>query len=378
MYRKAKILSQKIVRSIFSGESLISENPEEQRLINQLTNEQKRSELWDRFCENDKADAVKYFRKELLRRSRVRSLYHWGWVAAVVVLMISVGSVMVWKFVGTMENNLPVMGQSITPGKMQAQLQLADGSVVWLDRCLPDTILLQAGVMIHTGEQGLNYEANVADQVVQYNTLKIPRGGEYKVILTDGTEVTLNSESELRYPVKFSTGQRRVYCSGEAYFRVAHDENRAFVVESEGMMVEVLGTEFNLNTYNNENMIYTTLVKGRVKVGAVGHEIIIVPGEQALFNRRDQQIMKEVVDVEEVIAWKNGNFVLEEQTLEQIMQQLSRWYDFACFFQSEDLKRLTFKGSVPRYSDFEKVLEMLAGTDEVKFEVKGKTVTVRK
>ena len=206
----------------------------------------------------------------------------------------------------------------------------------------------------------------------------IPRGGEYTLLLADGTKVYLNSVTKLRYPVSFASHERRVYLSGEAYFEVAHDSLHPFIVETEGMSVRVYGTEFNVNTYN-EGIIQTTLVNGKVgiRVPETGEEVFLQPNEMAEFLNSFSSIRVKKVDTFVYTAWKDGKFVFENESIEEIMERLTRWYDIKVFFENESVKNQIFNGVITRFVDVEDVLHLIEGTATVKFGINGNMIIVR-
>ena len=211
------------------------------------------------------------------------------------------------------------------------------------------------------------------------NNLTTPRGGEFKITLEDGTQVWLNAESQLIYPDTFSANERRVILKGEAYFEVVKDEQKPFYVESNGQVVRVYGTEFNVRSYEEDADIYTTLVSGRVSLQSMNGneaELILTPGKQAVFDKRQQSTSVRPVDTQVVTSWRRGMFVFEEQNLEQIMRDLSRWYNFSYEFKDTSLRETVFMGSVPRYGDFNEILEILEKSGGVKFRVKDRVVII--
>lgn len=254
-------------------------------------------------------------------------------------------------------------------------LRLDNGTTVLLDSLKGN--FEEAGVLVKkAGESTLSYSAENLPQHVElaYNTIEIPKGVTFDLILSDGTQVWLNADSKLKYPVTFGNDQREVELEGEGYFKVTRDEQRPFRVVMKKQTVEVLGTEFNVDAYPEEKNMYTTLVNGKVKVDADGQTIVLDPGMQSVVN--DEKVYTRKVNVEEVISWRNGMFVLENHTLEEIMSKLARWYDFTVFYQNASLKEATFKGKIPRYASFESVLDILEKTGEVKFNVKNQSVIV--
>lgn len=211
--------------------------------------------------------------------------------------------------------------------------------------------------------------------------LDVPRGGEFKMLLEDGTEVWLNSASRLYYPAKFGDDMRKVRVEGEAYFAVAADSLCPFYVETDNQLVRVYGTEFNVRHYPEETLVATTLKTGSVAISRadqVGGELFITPGHQAMFDTADSEVSVRSVDAEVVTSWRNGRFVFEHQTLLHIMQDLGRWYDFDYEFTDESLKKEEFMGSIPRYSDFTTAISILEKCGNIRFAVTdGKVIVSR-
>lgn len=213
---------------------------------------------------------------------------------------------------------------------------------------------------------------SVTDTVARELCLDVPRGGEFKVQLEDGTEVWLNSASRLYYPATFSGDTRRVRIEGEAYLSVAADSLRPFLVETDNQLVRVYGTAFNIRNYPEEQGVYTTLEHGKVslrRADDIGGELFLTPGHQAVFNTSDYLVNVRQVNTDVVTSWRKGRFVFEHQTLLRIMQDLSRWYDFDYEFADESLKREEFMGSIPRYSDFTTAISILEKCGGIRFAV---------
>lgn len=206
-----------------------------------------------------------------------------------------------------------------------------------------------------------------------------PRGGEYKVTLSDGSLVYLNSVTRIKYPVVFSRKERKVFLSGEAYFEVAEDPKRPFLVEVGGIEVKVYGTFFNINSFR-EGGVQTVLVKGSVgvKVLASGEESMIEPGQMAEFRQGSMKVEVKEVDVNLYTDWKNGIFRFKNQRLEDILTILSNWYDVDIFYQIPSVKELHFSGYMERYKNFEIILEAITLSTGVQFSIQGKTVVVSK
>lgn len=266
----------------------------------------------------------------------------------------------IWGVRGRVDRVVPVMQvQEIVPGGMKARLILATGGKCGFGHVDIGNCKYLGGWRHDPEKRGvLTYENARKEEVrpmeVMYNTLEVPRGGEYDLVLEDGTRVWLNADSRLKYPVVFPGSERRVMLEGEAYFEVARDTNRPFLVETGVQSLRVLGTAFNVCAYPDEPDIYTTLVHGSVALstGGQGHECVLVPGEQAVCHVHNGSFTVGKVDVSQVAAWKKGLFVFENQNLEQIMLKLARWYNVTVFFRNEAAKTIEFRGNLPKYSNF--------------------------
>lgn len=255
----------------------------------------------------------------------------------------------------------------IRPGETKAVLMLNNG------------VELELGADQEKNQVAIQQIRTVSKKEKILNNLTTPRGGEFKITLEDGTQVWLNAESQLIYPDTFSANERRVILKGEAYFEVVKDEQKPFYVESNGQVVRVYGTEFNVRSYEEDADIYTTLVSGRVSLQSMNGneaELILTPGKQAVFDKRQRSTSVRPVDTQVVTSWRRGMFVFEEQNLEQIMRDLSRWYNFSYEFKDTSLRETVFMGSVPRYGDFNEILEILEKSGGVKFRVKDRVVII--
>lgn len=211
--------------------------------------------------------------------------------------------------------------------------------------------------------------------------LNVPRGGEFKIVLEDSTEVWLNSESQLRYPAKFDDNERRVQVSGEIYFSVYTDSLRPFYVESAGQEIRVYGTTFNVKAYPDEKYMYTTLESGIIslrQLSGEGGELVLSPGNQAVYDPEESTVELKVVKTSVITSWHNGRFVFEEQPLGNIMRDLSRWYNFEYEFADPNLEDIVFMGSIPRYGDFKTSLATLEKCGGVKFDIDDKKIIIRK
>lgn len=309
-----------------------------------------------------------------------RMTLRWS-IAASIILLVGL-------FVGRTINGVRDMHEEqlltksvMQPGTSKAILMMANGEKVVLDQARKLDIQLNERVRVASSGQGIVYEENGKGEVKEeYNKLVTPTGGEYFLTLSDGTRVFLNAASELKYPVEFVGGKRVVDLNGEAYFEVRKDSLRPFIVRVNGAEVTVLGTSFNVNTYGDDGQIYTTLVNGSVRIFSEknGQEEVLTPGMQGVMNIQTGQLTVREVDVEAYVAWREGRFVFRTMTLDLIMRQLQRWYDFELFYQNPELKEYEFRGVIKRDMDLDKVLSVIKATTNVDFDVKGKVITIIK
>lgn len=252
------------------------------------------------------------------------------------------------------------------------------GEVVPLKRDVKEVIV--ADTVLRVTNEGNTLVYSVMQGEVQedtYNVLTVPVGGEFRVILSDGTMVFLNSGSELRYPEAFRDGQREVFLKGEAWFEVAKDSVRPFRVHAGEMDVRVLGTSFNVKAYERMESIATTLVTGSVEVTCNDESFRIVPGEQFEYRKGLKLASVREVDTELYTSWKDGYYKFRQASLEEIMTTLSVWYGLEVFYQNEEAKRLEFTGKVKRYEDVGNLLRKFEQTENVVFNRKGNNVIIQ-
>ncbi|MFD2887264.1 FecR domain-containing protein [Chitinophaga cymbidii] len=274
--------------------------------------------------------------------------------------------------------------QDVAPGGNKAVLTLANGQQIVLDDAQNGQLASQSGITITKASNGqIVYTAgkgNTAQKIPEINTITTPKGGQYQVVLPDGTRVWLNAASSLKYPAMFSGMQRQVELAGEAYFEVAHDRARPFrVISAAGsageQVVEVLGTHFNINAYEDEAGTKTTLLEGAVKVRtASGKDALLKPGQQSTSGGRDLRI--ENVDTDGAVAWKNGYFLFTDEDLAGIMRKVSRWYDVEIEYKENALLTKRFSGTVSRYKNVSQVIKVLELTKAAKFNIEGKKIIV--
>ena len=361
-------------------EDWCKETPQNRNLFEQICQEDLFSKERSVYEKIDDTKALRTFEKHV-RKVSTRGFGRWWKYAAVLLLPILV--VGLWKLVYEVEQ-VPVVTSSVSqiqPGCSRAVLVLDDGRTVFLKEEEEGVISEDKGIMV-TGERDrLVYTSSEGKNVdeLRFNELEIPRGGEYKVRLADGTLVYLNSATRMKYPVKFDEKERKVYLSGEAYFEVAKDPERPFFVEMEGVEVRVYGTSFNVNTHQKGN-VQTVLVKGSigVKVLSSGMESVIRPGQMAEFKQGNTKVDVKDVNVAVYTDWKDGIFRFENQRLEDILAVLSNWYDMNVFYQTVSVKELHFSGYMERYKDVSVILEAITLSTGVTFSIQGKTIIVSK
>ena len=273
-----------------------------------------------------------------------------------------------------------ILKNDIAPGGNKAILTLANGSTIVLDSAQNGTISQQGNAKVVKLDNGkLIYEKdeNANDVAVQYNTITTPRGGQYQLVLADGSKVWLNAASSITFPTAFSGPKREVQITGEAYFEVAHNAKMPFHVKVNHVDVAVLGTHFNINAYNDEGVIKTTLLEGSVKVSDENKSAMIVPGEQALVTDKTDKIdIKKNIDLDEVVAWKNGKFMFQDADIQTIMRQLERWYNITVSYE-QNISNEEFEGVISRNVNISQILGMLEKTGAVKFEIDGKNIIVK-
>ena len=263
----------------------------------------------------------------------------------------------------------------IVPGTFRAQLTLDDGRTVALDSAAFRSIRQLPEATVEVADRVLTYTRSdhAAPAEVKYNTLEIPRGGEYALQLADGSRVWLNAETRLRYPVTFAGTERRVELTGEAYFEVSKDATRPFIVRANGVDVRVLGTSFNVAAYGAE--VVTTLVEGRVAVEAGSERVTLEPDRQAVWDGKQMEVRQ--VDASNYGLWRKGIFYFEDRRLEEILDALARWYGVEVFYVNPETKGMRFTVEIKRYENIDAILRRIAQTERVHFGVSGRTVTVQ-
>ena len=357
-------------------DSWMKEKEEHKQLFDRLRKDTRFAEEYGIFREVDTTRAWETFRvKNGLRRQR--RMTTWIKYAAVIALPLLIAGV--WLlFPRGGERSIPVaQNTKIVKREESPVLEVVGGGKVILEKEKDKMIEAGRGVDVQQSSGMLVYSDSVVSEYVDTNVLRIPKGGEFKLQLADGTRVYLNSATDLRYPVAFTGPERRVYLKGEAYFEVAKDVEHPFIVVTDDVQVRVYGTSFNVNTLGADG-VRTVLVEG--KVGIRGQdsdrEYVLKPNELAFYDRNSRDMKIETVDPDLYTLWRKGIFVFERETLENIMNTLSLWYDMEVFFQSESAKQLHFSGHMKRYEQIEDILHAITDATGVVFTINDRTVCV--
>lgn len=310
---------------------------------------------------------------EIKKRRRLLFLRN---IAASLTLFI-VCSITAYYFLDKQPEAPPILAEEILPGSSRAILVLSDGNQIDLEESGDSAIVGKEGEKIKKTHALLDYQGTETRKEV-FNTIYTPRGGEYSLVLSDGTKVWLNADSQLSYPVKFIGQTRKVNLKGEAYFEVAHNPQAPFIVELKNSSVEALGTSFNIRSYSDEAVTATTLVEGKVKVVIENNQAILEPGNQAIFFDQGETIEVKNVDPQIFTSWKDGLFIFRKMSMNEIFSSLSKWYDFEVVYENPELKALHFSGDLEKYQTITTHLQMIEMTTHIRFEIKGKTVYVKK
>ncbi len=303
--------------------------------------------------------------------------------AALIVLIVSIGGLLYLKEKKSIQPK--VVSHLIESGTSAAVLKIEGKKEIALGKNKNINLKLIEGVNVAADSSNLSYniDKNITKkEKAVIHTLEIPRGGEFFIILSDGTRVWVNSETSLKYPSYFEGNKRAVELDGEAYFEVSKNKNKPFIVHTKGVDIEVLGTGFNVNSYKETKEILTTLIEGRVKVSSKAGEkrqsLYLTPGMQSVYNKETRKSeLRKNVNTDIYTAWKRGFFMFEDERLDDIIVSLSRWYNMEVFFEDKECRDLKFTGEFRRYDDFSYILKFLKLTKKVDVRVKGTAVYIK-
>jgi len=371
-------------RLLYHREELSSEEIE-----NWLSSENNRNLLDEAAMYNRALSSFKYVSAKEKEKERIRlmnklqspgkQLFRWVGYAASILIIASAGLVFYMSSSGNRPEQLSIQ-EKINPGEFKAELVLPDGKKILL-AAKEAYIDSSKGVVVQNDEtNGLVYsknESSTGKSEKTYHTLKVPLGGFYPLLLSDGTKVWLNAGSELKYPVEFNGEVRDVYLHGEAYFEVMKDKI-PFVVNLEDSRIEVLGTSFNVNAYKGDDNIFATLKSGSIAFYSEKENIktVIKPGQQLKMSANSGETFVRDVDVNTYTSWTEGIFNFNEMNLDEIMKIIARWYQVDVVFRDEKIRYDEYYGKMPMYSDIEDVLRKIEMSGNVKYKLEGKMLTI--
>jgi hypothetical protein len=316
------------------------------------------------------------------KNSIVKLYAGWVKIAAAVLIFVSVGFYFVRRQkMGAVKNEVANTKARIVPGGNKAILTLATGKSIVLDSAANGALAnLGKSQVNKVGDGKLVYDVlpnatHAGVNAVLYNTLTIPPGGQYQVVLPDGTQVWLNSSSSLSYPTEFSGNSRTVKLTGEAYFEVAKNKDKPFYVEMNNVQVKVLGTHFNISAYADDNDLTTTLLEGSVQISKNGSQALLKPGQQAVIGSNANAITVSKAHINEAMAWKNGYFMFNDDNIVDIMKKVSRWYDADIDYKG-NFSNQRFGGTFTRSKSITDLLKNLEQISNVHFKITGRRITV--
>lgn len=325
--------------------------------------------------EEDRAGSINSLLSEI-SPAPVRKMWPRYAAAASIVLVAAVLCVLQFRKPRIQQSaDIKPMSHEILPGGNKAILVLGNGQQITLSQAQNGKIASQGNVVIRKTASGQVVYSTANGTPIQadvYNTAITPRGGQYAFTLSDGTRVWLNAASSLKFPVAFNGSERRVELTGEAYFEVVHNASKPFMVVTNGQTIEDLGTCFNVNAYNDEAAVKTTLLQGSVKVSASGRSQVLKPGQQSLL--KDGNMTIAAADTDEAIAWKNGFFYFKDADIKTVMRQLSRWYD-ADITYTDNLPERSFSGEISRNINASQLLDILS-FKKIRFRIEGKKISI--
>jgi ferric-dicitrate binding protein FerR (iron transport regulator) len=349
----------------------IAASPENEQLMINFLKLYKREKQWDAFHSIDPKQAWAQIVRNRRKHNIRITLYRY---AAAACLLLLLGSGFYFYF--NMDTKPSLVELFPNQGASKAILTLSNGKIV--DLTVNNVIVDNGAVIGRNVDNLLSYSdsINKKEEKIQYNTITVPRGGEYSLVLSDGTKVWLNAESSLRYPVGFDEKARTVELTGEAYFEVAKKEV-PFIVQAQKNQITVLGTHFNVSAYNSETMV-TTLASGSVEIQSRSDKIILQPNQQAEIGINETQIAVRQVNADDYTAWATGLYRFDNTSLEDITTQLSRWYNVKIEYDSPEMKKINFTGAIVRNKSLGFALELIERISDVRFKKENDLVKVYK
>jgi ferric-dicitrate binding protein FerR (iron transport regulator) len=353
----------------------LNESPENRELFEQICNS---ARIEKRMAGYSLIDWGKDYQHFVRKHHRKMVLLHYRRLlkyAALLILPLAIAASLLFTH---FKREIPV----ISPGISRATLVLADGRSIELKQDSTYVISESDGSILKNDNGLISYRKTSGlsqSKKNLYNQIFVPRNGEYQLILEDGTKIWINSETNIQYPVSFNSGNRTVKLQGEAYFEVAHNPDKPFIVELDDAKVEVLGTSFDIKAYKEDISLTTTLAEGKVSFSSrSGDEnFVLSPGEQFELDKTSGAVTKREVDVSIYTSWKDGRFAFRNQRVEDIFKTLTRWYDVEIVYQTESIKEKRFTGDLKRYDEFNKILEIMGSSDLIKFDFRDNKVIIK-
>jgi transmembrane sensor len=360
----------------------IAESESNRRAFSEILDEQNLERYLSEFATYNATTALAKFKSE---RVVVKSMTRFKpglriSAAASLLLVLSFGFWLHRQQKHVMQLAVSKNKSDVAPGGNRATLTLANGTEIGLDSASNGEIAQQGGVTVTKTKSGqviynLADLASSAPAAEGYNTIATPRGGQYQVILPDGSHVWLNAASSIRFPTVFRNNERKVEINGEAYFEVAKDKTKPFRVLSGEQTVEVLGTHFNVMAYDDEKAIITTLLEGSVAVSNQKGRVIIKPNQNVTMQRNGSTLTVNETDVEAAVMWKNGYFHFDDEPIEGIMRKISRWYNVEIVYKG-NIAGKTFGGNISRFKNVSELLDVLQTTGSIHFQIKERRIIV--
>lgn len=351
----------------------VEESDENVELFSRLTDERNINEALAFMRSLDNESAYEKVRSKIFSERKKRKWLLPVSIAAILLIAFGIDWLIKSKPIEGVSTPGIAVNADIQPGVAKAVLQLANGKTIEIGKDSHGTIAKEENVSIDANNQTLTYTGQTASSSITYNTLTIPKGGKYKLVLSDGTNVWLNAASSIKYPASFNGNERRVIVDGEAFFDVAQNEQKPFIVQTNTATIQVLGTSFNISSYLDEPSETAVLVSGKIKVIAASKQQILAPGEQAnIETTGDLKISHANIKV--ATAWKDDQFVFKDAPIEDIMRQLSRWYNVNIVYKGTT--NYHFIAAISRDEPLSKVLQLLEQTKHVHFKIHSDTIEV--
>ncbi|WP_346700868.1 FecR domain-containing protein [uncultured Alistipes sp.] len=347
-------------------------DPQHRALLDLLDESADHLPLLGHLYNYDESRVWRNIRKEA-RRRRFRKMARESRKYAAVAAVLLFAGYGIWQWIDdrNREEACRAYIEQVTPGVRGAVLTLSSGEQVDLEQGGERTLVEQDGTRIEVaGEEVAYHDAEPEEEEIPaWNTVSVPRGKEFSLQLSDGTKVWLNSASSLRFPVRFGEGPREVVVTGEAFFDVAKDADRQFIVHADTVAVAVYGTAFNIAAYEDETDVETTLLRGSVEVTSGRRKVMLKPGQQARVGRSGAIFDVRQVPAEEYAAWTRGVFAFQEEPLSSICRKLSRWYDIEILPSGFDADQVRYTGEIRRYETFAEMVRLLERTNQIRIDV---------